>query len=1421
MQGANSDSNIPNDQGLIDQDSTRWETINDDVLPKFGKLAVALVNQDEELKQKSRFLGENRLAEDLNKRRGLMKFIDHIWKGGIARSFYRQRHINESRRDLLAAESIVLDNNEKERRAYNRSVCSAFVSDVEGAIDESAGDKRESLLANHPRLHAQIKSIVEQYASGAISDTEDANRQFNDAIENFANNNDFDYGEGHFSISNIRDVAIEAKKRYEDLMTITEAVGNKMEHDDAMQRVMAGFDVLYGNRQMDRLEPKYSKVDSIIDKINSSKVGCLVSPETVSLAAGAAMSVGEFLGKRLANSVLVAIPGLSGAIMGGLQAGTTFERERFRAKFDIRYGREFDQDKRRNEVMGTLQTHYSASTLMSDLKDRVVELNSMINRGEDISNKRDELMNLVANVKGYLDLEKTGKPVVSYTSEFDAPSEQLNLLISFAKAKEFLSNNGIADIDAKLDKSSNLMQSVFDSLEQNAADADKRAKNLKAWRIAKKAGLGLVSGAAIGLVMQEVSAFFNPNVKGIFEDDSNYDYTTRLTAGKKLANLIRGKKPTIVESKTSRFTAHADLNNSSLVDNSNAFSFQKSPDGTYMLMKNGKKVAEGIAWDSSTGEMTNQSIKLLKSQGINVAKTSNGLTQTIQTPVTSTKTIRTTFGDYLKQNVNRVKRAFWYDNDTPGVFDKNELRCHYYTDPATGRHGLITGMTDSGSYHGNNQAIFSDLAKGGKIKLLISATKDTQSTPIEVTGKLLPDGQLSFVPEDGSFAAQFFDENGKFIGKFAEVVQDLGKSEDGADVIAPLATVVGDGLVPKDIFSTETVSEIVNRSITVPNYIFSVAEKSIKTLDPANTFPMLFPVVPDGAMNASRLGRFTRRRRPVSDHRGYGYGYGYGYGRNYNSNSRPYNSPSNFGGHTPLRSNDSIVDTFNSLNTEIIERPLGEYDDFDYPAAFGNISQNVIQRQELQLGSEVSRYADEVRHERGDDYVNNIKRQVESSRELMSLDNRVKTIVTIPVHAPTEADNIYKTLSFYAQQEGIDMNSMVVLLDLNWREVEPGSREDMERAIEKTRSEIDNARHDFPNLKIATFEQEGHHGIFEVATVMNDVAMAAIDNAIKTGNMDENNDVLIVRNDADVRHMNRHYIASYQNAAEANRKTPLFTGTTWFNIDRTRRTPGFGSVLTIERMNNLFGALDGNIHTAGGNFAYRASHFAAVNGFGFDQDDDWVGAGSDDLKIGYRISDILLRAYNDRVDNSGNPDDHDLMDPSTKLLARVGGATIDTDDTRYLKFYAADNSLVTNDAYNNIPGGYDQSVLRPSDMKDFREYLADPQRVNTMIDQFEREMSNYFTLDGGWSSRLTRIISWWLKAPPEEMFELNETNDYLHNRFRVYNFRLTPQGRERYKQSLIARMGTGTSTDDRNTMQRAVSSGEWLSPIANSRVSTF
>ena len=1333
----------------------------DNPLPTYDALTVGVVNQDKDLKAKAIYSGESRLADEINEGGFIKRALKKIWKGGIAKSFYRQKYINEAKRDMVTAQNIVLDYNEDERRRYNRGICKAFISEQEGIIDEKSGDKRKSLAKEHPEIHAKIQDIVARYASGDIKTPEEASRQFKEIVRDLENGT-YSGENGHIAISNISEIAVEAKRRYEALMTVSETMNGKLEHDEAIARVMAGFDVKYGERRMDRLDPRYNKVDKLVSKIQESKIGALVSPETIALATGATMAVFDNLGRRVPSLVFAGIPGLNAAITSGLRASADFEKDRARALYDERYSRKFDgNQKRRKEMVETLHEHHSANEVREDLKKRIDAINEAKAKGVDTTAMQKELLQAVAKCKTYLNFEKTNKSVLTYSNEVEAPEEQLLLLEQLGNAKQALRDGGV-DVDKELDAKSSLMTSSIEAVNNNLKETEKTKRKAKVKTVAKRAGISLAAGAVAGVAMQEIRAVFDPNVQGMFEKGAG-NYGSRLTAGKKLALMITGKDKLSPDMK-----GHLDINGNSVIDNSKQLDFAQAKDGTFNLVdKDGKVIAKGLDWNSKTGEMTPSSIKALEAQGIKVS-VADKLRENIKTSVETTKSREVSLSEYMKNTTDhlpKVRRSYWYDNNTT-AFDQNELRCYYYQD-GSGNNGLVTGMLDNGSFHGDKVAEFSKLASNGSIKLMISPTSETQGTPIEVVGKLLPDGQMSFCPEPDTAAARFFDSDGKFIGKFAEVVQDLGTNADGETMIAPLATVVGEG---KDITLPiwEKVTDIVDTPVDVPDYLFQFPGHEWD-------FPIILPFSPAGAMNASKHNEVHKREGKMN---------------------------ANLYGYNMYDLDPRNVDRHNEL---------------------GETSPRIAEGKTLELGTEVSWYVDDqIKNKGGQEYYDRLKDNYNKSPELKSIDNNIKTIVTIPVHAPSEADNIYRTLSLYANQEGVDMGSFMVLLDMNWRgDNEKGSPAEVAAKIQATRDRIEEARRDFPNLKVAVVNQPQHEGIHDVARFMNDAAMMAINESIKGGRMSADHEVIVIRNDADTKHMNKNYIASYQKAAEENPKTPLFNGQSWFDIKRQKEAPGFAGTQVVERICSIYGALDGEVYTEGRNFAYRAKHFAAMNGYGFaaDNAEGWIGAGSDDVRLGFRMDSAFRQAYADRVDKSTDQNSSELMDATTRMLVRVGGATIDTDDNRQLEFYEAGRAgranYTTNDVYGATPGGYNTNVIRPDAIKDFIEDMTDRQSFNATASQFEREIERFYS----WSMephnpRMQNIMSWFFGVDASELDSLYTLEPYPDGQRRL-KMTFTDKGRERLREALVARFGDGFSTDDRNTLQKAITENKWMAPADN------
>ena len=1396
-------------------------------------LRMAVINQDADLKAKARFMGENKLAERLNSRTGLKKILGNIWQGGLARGYYRQKYINEAREQLLNEGSLAHDagareqltdddsrrQHDRENRQYNKAVTELFLDEVAQLAPD---DKRESLPESHP-AYAQIKDIVMRFADGSLTSEEDANREFRSVVDQIGR----EFSEGHLSISNITEVAVQARNRYEDMKTVVEAQCGRFDHDKAMERVMKGFEVLYGENNMELRTPKGNTVERLFDKLEHTKIGSIVPPATLALATAAAMSASEFMGKKAVGAMCAVVPGLSGAIFSGVKASATFEQERSRAFYNERYGRNAEAgDKRGEKIRATIYEHIGAHDIADSLLNGRNVIEKAKAEGKDLSALHEAYLQQLAMVKFVLDSEMDGNSILKFSSERNAPEEKLDLLQQFARAKNYLRDvegGAYADLDDRLDNRSDLMQATIDSFHAEQADKDKAARRLKIKTILKKSGTSFLVGAACGLGVQEIraSALFDKEdqLQGLFESGSSSDSSARLTA---LAKAKQGILGLFGKSggPEANLNAHLDVATGEAIQSNGEMSFAKASDGTYTLMRNGKEVAKGINWNAETGKLTPESLKTLHDQGLTVTRTGD-MEQSITKMVADTQSREVSLDEWYKGagNGTPIRRIGWWDNDTP-QFDRNELAGHYYTDPETGLHGLITRMTDEGSSHGGEVSEFSKWVQEGKVKLMISPSSDTQQNPIEVLGKVMPDGQIAFVPEEGSAAARFFDADGKFIGKFAEIVEDCGYDEDGVTkLIRPFATAVG-----SDYSGTLPIIEDIEREVvdnlSVPEYLITMPGADGLT---AWELPMTFPFTYDGAMRNSQAGDYVARG---------GRGRSRGGGMYF---STPY------GG----------VESNPERGTAPELGPDGR------SVVKGDISERITQRKQLQLGQEVADYKTRMEAAGETERMARIEQLVEQSPALNNLSGSIKTVIMLPVWAKEDYDKVYNALSLYAQQKDVSMDSFLVLVDVNDKMPETSDTvnaldlTDMERSMfaaignpnptkaevyqhryQQTINDISNAKADFPDLQVATISRAGHNGIFDISQDMNDAVLFAIDKAVREGRMDANNDVLVVRNDCDVKHLSSHYVASFQEAAQKNPKTPIFTGTTYFNIDHQRRVPGLGAATQIERISNLLGAVNGRIHTAGGNFGYRASHFAAINGYGFaaNGDDMTPGAGSDDLRIGRRLQDAYDASYWERMRNSGNPNDGDLMDPSTRMLVRVGEALIDTDNLRYLKFYA-DGGFheagpgVTNDAYrpdNQRPAdvrarGYngDDSRGNWDSWRKFYEDIDGP-NMEVVADRFAAEMTDYISCcegDRRGERHWERLLAWWLGSPNNGYYTITREEDTTRRYSGMRTvFKFTDEGKQKFRESLIRRItGDGSGTQDVNNYQQAISDGRWAS----------
>jgi len=854
--------------------------------------------------------------------------------------------------------------------------------------------------------------------------------------------------------------------------------------------------------------------------------------------------------------------------------------------------------------------------------------------------------------------DELGRDLISYSSKEQVEQERMNLDVAISSARvelqrilddsddatlQNITGNTDRSLPDILDRGAVIYRSVF---EWDLSRKDEAFRRLQMSRAAKAAVVGAAVGGVMGFASQELRAVFDGGMQGLGEQfQQGQDRLTELAAlVHGTHHAVQGKVPNL------------DFAHSGFRVGNNALDL---PPG-YHVVHEGKgyeligpdKHAIGPIAFNSKGGLDSATQAMLEKHGFKLDTT----TEAFSTVQTETTTTDMSFDQYMKAHPNRfapIHRQFWYEN---GTYDHNGSTIHSEMNEQLllwgGENGTgvdsqgnyvfdVSHMMANGSFHVEHtaqgtefiRANAPELLKDHKLYIAISATKGTQFNVIYVP--INEHGQAVFDPHDPLFKSLFSTENGHahFNGAYAEVVQDMGKTSDGGMSVRMLATVVGSNH-PNAI--QETIQTAVRgMGEHVVTHLGAPAEAGL----PVEIAPVI-PIRSRRGMEAL-AGQETSLELPSTNPSPYEGGY-YGY---------------------------------------MLKREREEWRQERSP----RLRQNP--EADLDTGEELAWYREEQRRKRGQEYIEEIDSYVNGNEVLRNIGNETKAIVCIPVAAANESENIFNTLSLYAQQDEDSTRESVILLNLNWKSDTENDPTAMAK-VQKTHDEIERARRAFPNLRIATFDKvwslelihqrtndDGSVRLYgEVVKILYDTAAFAVGNATQQGRRQSAEEAVLLTNDADAQGMSRQYLKRYINALEAHPTSDVFTGLIRWGTEDFKNYPGYGLV------SNMFGVFNmttqrgnGNrnqLSTIGPNAGFRLSAFAAVGGC---EDNDRLGAGADSV-LGQRV--IAARreeqpaaSYRPYGSTYAGAMTKPLAGGGRKVTAFVPGAQIDTLGDRLLGAY--------------------------------------------------------------------------------------------------------------------------------------------------------
>lgn len=1177
-------------------------------------LTIAVVDQTHDVEAaakdyaEARLRGESEAAREAGRIKG---FLHRIWRGenGIATKYFFNKYVEEAkqRAEEEGLTALYTDSVELRNAAMGATIA-RFTSEYDESIHEVAGERRQELAEDSP-FGLAVKKLIENYVEG---DSEDWSEEaFREAQSRIVRQLD-QYGDGD-------DLIGEGKVRIDNIWQIAQAVKESVNHGESLDNVLQGMKIYTGeSRSGVRTEAHQSKIDKTIERLQKSKIGSLVGPETISL--GAAIATGIFRvgrGSLMRAAGVTGIPGLLGGVFAGMRENKRLKEERAIHAREVAQGQEFEDKGRRAEIEKTRYETVAAKELIGSLEEFIDKEDLS---PEELQQCYESIVNAASRIYASDELQAD---FISYSSVTEVESERFELDVAIARAKVKLEGRLgdlpealVADLgidkDGTVDDAIYKSTDVFYSLMDDRSKKDEAFKKLKRRRVAIAAATGAVTGFTIGLASQEALAFFDSGYDGLLENvltgEGGGDRQTLL------AGIFHGEgygynTETIVSA--GDYTSYDVGGSQGSINLPDNYQLTYNPDGTTNIIDpNGNVFAENVSFEAD-GSLSQASQELLQEKG--------AVVEDFSAVVNSQESIvqDLSVDEYLEHHQSKltnITRDFWYDNDTASVFDNNELGLQWGSQGDDGSIRLsISNMTDYGSYHGFDSVSWSDEAQGGTLKFAVSASIDSQDRVFMVD--IAPDGSID-IPSDSPAANLFsVDEYGQveFNGAYGEVVAIQDVDTDGITHVTPLATMEGNNSV-----STISTTVEVLTDKNVPK--FQITPPPIELV--ANATPTVEGFGGPAVVLRRPLENIARRRP--------------GYYNQYRN------------GYTEQRESQ-LEDISPRLRSD--------------------------RNANLELGEETTRYKQWLAGTRGPEYVSQIEQGINNSKELQQASGDIDFVATIPVAAVSESENIYNTLGLLARQDSDDIEKSLILLNVNWLDE---ARSDPEKAanILRTMAEIDRARKDFPHLRIATIEREYNRESVEktggvigyVAQDLQSAALLWLQQQIENGKRSPSQDAIIQRYDADMRGMSKHAWRDIRRAFSKYPETDIFKGVTRFGADQYEKYPGFGLVTEMVANTTAISVMEGGVHIGGANFGVRASTLAATNGVGDAR--MYSGAGSDDAQIGRRVaaarsghfmrsSDRHYRNYSESIP----------VDVNRRVVRLVGGSTVDTDAERFIRRY--------------------------------------------------------------------------------------------------------------------------------------------------------
>jgi hypothetical protein len=668
---------------------------------------------------------------------------------------------------------------------------------TEDNIRKSEGEQRKQLT--DPKFNDRINELVHEYATGHMTDAEFSDRK-DTLVAEIQKKYPSTFKEGILTADNFLESARVFRKYHEH--------GGKLARTDMNLQVVLGE-----AKSRIKSEANLTWAEGVLNKVNQNAIGQYVKPATVGYAISA---FGYFIKKPLYGLLgATGLGGLMGIIRRGKQVKQDIAMHRAEREAGIEVNVDKNTAKRRAKVEEFVTNMEKASYIIAEVQSLRVAYEQ-----NPTPENRSKLVQSLANAEARITLSaQRQRGLIQYEGETSFERSAMTLMAEVAQGKIIA---GVSDISKTAE-----YKNVIKELTKDVNKKDSEAERFKRWEMLKAGMLGTVTGFVFGGVAQEVTDEMGEELIARFGHNNLWDWMDRPQGGTSVEKL----------------QAYVMNHRSGPKANQNWWDWLKD---SYAGCEGGGHLGEA----RDVSGMPVHSLKLDKSLDIVPDKCNAGMFaikdhasgHVIQEVMINNGQITPVGGkwvaelavkdssiilpgsgagagtrvvdslEFLKQNGGtEMHRRLWYDQDTPKVFDENELELKF---GGIGGKGFdkdgnliidISSLKDNASRHDGKILDIVKTFKDGHFKIALTPDGGHQSN-VKLLDVVVENGKIiAKIPKGDPMLEQLFTAGAgrggqaDYHGRFMEIVNVTGTRADGSVDAEVVATFEGAG---KTQFST-------------------------------------------------------------------------------------------------------------------------------------------------------------------------------------------------------------------------------------------------------------------------------------------------------------------------------------------------------------------------------------------------------------------------------------------------------------------------------------------------------------------------------------------------------------------------------------------------------------------------------------------